>query len=58
MKTVRAVEHVDTAAFKRPDMLQIVHDNATLYLQADGQTGCEDWFEAHTRSPCAWIGHA
>ena len=42
--SIRAVENMDAAVFERKFMLQIVHDDAILYLSADTRVARDEWF--------------
>lgn len=58
LTSVRAVEVIESKAFGRPAMFQIVHDGAILYLQADTQAERADWLDALRSGTSACALHA
>ena len=43
--SIRAVENADAAPFDKKFMLQIVYDDAVLYLASDTKIARDEWFD-------------
>ena len=49
LKTVRSCERCDGSVWGRPSLIQVVHDEAILYIAASDSAQVADWY---VRLPC------